>query len=662
MAARIVAHYLPRPSVSLREWTRANLTIEAGQSADYAGLAMDVARTPHARIIYDFLEDPVAEELNIIKSSAAAMTSTMIAACLCILKNRPCNILYLIGNLAESKKMASRYFRPWIRQVFGDVVADDGKQSLLHLKINGVNLISGSPTEKLMRGTQFSIIIEDESDTLPNTLLGGAQTLEAAERERVKNTVRSKIIRLSTPLHAYQDERPGDSQDSARIHRLFGEGDQRRYLCPCPGCRILQPLEYNDLRSHNERDVAGKLNLESLLHLTFWKCPRCGHEVTEGNAKREMVADGEWSPEKPNGGRVWSAWHTDMVNLIGKTTWGRIRHDLEKARGTNAEAGVRRAYLAEPEDTHTERRPHRDRETVLRHCGTYERGTCPIIPYTVGVSVDCQKNLKRFPWLIYALTAVGDMYILDWGEAAAFRDLYQQDVQTGALNGLYTRPIRLALPPGVAEAQWPDPAKRPANCYIKRALIDSGYRARGFAQDEGDAREESVYAFCRSTWNHVAQRFFFLPAKGRGGRQINTPVSDSVIEFNGMKIPLILFDDSAAKRDLYHTRLASDPQNPSERGKTRPRIYLPKLSEVEGDHEKSEAGKSLISQMLSERLADGDYKLPGSKTWRRGLHWELSGANDYGDCAKLGLVVSYMLGREQMAAESEEAKAAAIDI
>lgn len=640
---RITGFYRPPSCASVADWVRENLRIEARQSADYAGLPMDVDRTPHARIIYDFLDDPVAEELNVMKSSAAAMTSTLIAACFWVMRNERRNILYLIGNQAEAKKMATRYWKPWVRQVFGDAVADEETQAALHLKVNGIDLISGSPTEKMMRGIQFGIIIEDESDTLPNILGGKGQSLEVAERERVKNALRSKIIRLSTPLKKYDPKRPKDDQEGARMHRMYLEGDQRVYHCHCPGCGVAQPFgpdAYDQLVCDNDR-IGAAFNLDRILTDTQWECPTCRRRVSEGREKEAMVKGGFWKPTAPGSGRIWSAWHTDLVNLIGKTTWGRIRHDIEKRRGTMEEAGVKRAYLAIPEDTSLEVGIERDKETILRHCGHYRRGTCPVIPWRTTLYVDVQKDCARFPWVAHALLMDGAVYVLDWGEVDSFTDLFHRD-GSGQIRGLVSHRFPLALNETEARTKWPDPKDQPADVRIVRAMIDSGYMARG--GDVEDGREESVYGFCLRTWDQAERRLIFCPAKGRGGKQILEPTIDSVVDFNGAKLPLLLYDDWAFKRDLYNVRLASDPEAPTMQAKMRPRIYLPRREDIEEDHRTAQPGRSFLSQLLSERIVDGPYPTKGGVT-RLGPHWHSTGPHDYGDGLKGGLIMHAALCR-----------------
>jgi hypothetical protein len=140
------------------------------------------------------------------------------------------------------------------------------------------------------------------------------------------------------------------------------------------------------------------------------------------------------------------------------------------------------------------------------------------------------------------------------------------------------------------------------------------------------------------------QRYLFVPAKGRAGRQITEPLEDSTVDFNGRLLPLQFYDDFAFKRELYNIRIASDPLNPSPLGRTRPRIYFPRREDLEEDHKTAEPGQSFLSQMLSERIADGSYRTASGKI-KFGPHWSKSGPNDFGDGVKGGLILSAVLTR-----------------
>lgn len=630
----LTRHYTPREQVSTERWIFERIRLGANQSSDYAGEPLDLRRVPHARIIFDFLADPFAEELVIMKSSAAALSTTTIAACVHRLHDDPCNILYLISNMAEAIKLSKQVWQPFLRQIFGRDV-DTEEQGNLHLKINGVEVFSGSPTESLLRNKQVGLIVEDESDTMDDTLIGGGQNLEVAQRERTKNTRGSKTIRLCTPLFKYDPARKNVSQPRTRIHRNFLRGDQREYRVPCPACRHMHPLREHDLHCYEYVNLLdGTTDLDAVVDGTFWRCPDCRHVVHDSSReKATMMNRGQWVPTnpKPESRGIWSAHHTDLCSLIGKATWGYIKKELIRTKGTDQEAAVRRSHLAEPEDLH-DHGQLRDSSTIYRHCGAYKRGTCPIVPWHMLLTVDAQKDLERFPWMIQALTPLGDQYVIDWGECTHFDDLFLRSADGSQYHGLYVNPIPLDLPRTVAARHFPQ-GDVPSHVAITRALIDSGYRARSNQRDEGSGVEESVYDFCMRTFHAPEMRYLFVPVKGRAGQQITTLTVDSSVQHKGVVLPLHMYDDPAFKRDLYQIRLASDPQHPSPQAKARPRIHFPRADDITED---------LIEQLTSETLRDKEFKLPsGRKEFRR--VWDNDRPNDLGDCLKWGGVAYTLL-------------------
>lgn len=627
------------------DWMRRHLRFESGQNADRAGQPVDVRTVPHARLIFDFLADPWAEELNIMKSSAAGLSTSSIIACLHRLDVDPCNILYLITNREEAIKLSKNVWQPFMRQRWGEVIVNAEEQGNLHMKINGCDVFSGSPTGGLMRNKQVGILIEDESDTMSDEVIGSGEDLEGSQRSRTKGTKRRKIIRLCTPLYAYNARQPGVKQPRTRIHRNWGRGDKREFRVPCPACEIEHTLHEDDFHCDSAKLLDGTYDLDAVEMDTHWKCPACQHIVNEGREKWEMMQSARWVPTaKGESRRVWSAKFTDWNSLIGNVTWGQIKKELIRTKGTLQEADVRRNHLAEPEDVSATSEGRTD-ESILRHCGTHERGVCPVIPWRVVLTVDVQKGLEgisdlRFPWmkgaLHYRQDGRIDTYVIDWGEETDFDDLLLRD-REGRLHGLYTRPtpIRLAASAEAAfrETRGTDP---PSAVYCTRAIIDSGYKARGNEDsraDESDAAEQSVYAFCVRSYAPAEGRFLFCPVKGRAGSQINSDLVESSVKVGAVTLPLLHYDDPAFKRDLYNIRLASDPARPSPLARDRGRIILPRQSDVDD---------VLISHLKSERIAPVEVK----DKFRRTIQvnkWKTEGANDLGDCLKWMLVTEQTL-------------------
>ncbi len=635
--------YTPREPERTEDWMFRKLRLSANQSADRAGEPVDIRNVPHARIIFDFLRDPYAEELNIMKSSAAALSTSCIIAAIHMLTEDPGNILYLITNREESIKLSKNVWQPFLRQVFGREV-DTEEQGNLHLHLAGCEIFSGSPTGGLMRNKQVKYLFEDESDTMSDEVLGSGEDLEGSQMARTKNAGLRKIIRLSTPIYAYDKKRPGVTQPRTRIHRNFLRGDQREFRCPCPACRIPHAFHEDDFHCERAKGLDGAYDLDLVELETEWHCPSCGHVVHEGLEKRDMVNDPEagWiATAKGESRRVWSAKHTDWCSLIGNATWGAIKKELIRTAGTIKNADVRRNHLAEPEDIHSTGEARTD-ESILRHCGTHDRGTCPVIPWVVGLVSDVQKGEDgvsdlRFPWMKAALhyrpDGRVDTYVIDWGEVLEFDDLLMRSTD-GKLHGLYTHPIPLRLSTATAQA-YRERFQRdaPPHVYCNRGIIDSGYRARGrtAGQDDSDAREESVYAFSLRSCD--SGRFLFCPVKGRAGQQINALTVDSKVIVRGYEVPLLHYDDPAFKRDLYNIRLAADPARPSALARDRGRIIFPRRDHMD---------ETIIGHLKSERYTQIETKNAAGKPIIVN-HWTTEGPNDLGDCLKWYLVLEEVL-------------------
>lgn len=620
----------PTSALSFADWCLRRLRLEAGQSVDYSGMPLDVTLVPHTGIIDDFLNDPFAWELNIMKSSQSSFTTTVIAAMARRLDDEPKNVIYMIGNLQEAETISKKDIQPFLRQVFGRVHG-----TTLHLQPNGVNFWLGSATEGFMRNKPAWCIIEDESDTMEDTLTGGSQDLETAQNERLKAAKHTKIIRLCTPLQAYDPTLPKDvPQPGTRIHRNYLRGDQREYQCPCPHCSRMGPLLPEHIQVPRLDD--GEIDVTKIEN-AVWKCPDCGGEVPDnGDEKKAMVRAGKWVPTNPKASRrVWSARQTDMVALIGKASWGFLAEKIEDAKKTGKLAAVMRAFFAEPENVSNEALS-RSEKTILKHANGYPRGKCPSsAPYVIGIAVDVQDGGKYFPWVIGDISMEGALHVIDWGEADSFEEL----------DAIRRRPIPLTEPTKRADGS---PV---THVYVTRAVIDSGNHAKGGAAP-GAVADDSVYMFCARSAK--AGRFMWTALKGAGGQQTKTwngITKDSRAWINATTpIPLVLFDDWAYKRQLYSIRL-SDPEKPHPEKATTPIIRFPAPAATaeprksSPDDRNQPTGREVdydnfVKQMVAERLVQVRKR---TRTGKVVYPWEwqvpANQHNDFGDCVKMLLVI-----------------------
>lgn len=635
---RIAHHWLPQPVLSTEDWIRSHLRLTANQSAGNAGRPLDLARNPQSRIILDFLADPYARELNLEKGSAAGCTTTVIAAIIHRLRDDPCNILYLIGSKDEARKISQVYFRPYLTQVFGEDVVNDRRQALLHYKVAGVEVMLGSPTEDMMRGKQFGLLIEDESDTMEEELRGGSQNLDVAQKERTKNFAGAKIIRLCCPLYAYDSTLPKDvEQPMTRIDRHYQRGDRREFRLPCPACGNEHAVTRHDLHHDHCRDLTGAWDLDAIRTGTCWVCPSCQHRVRDTLAEKgPWFQRGRFVPtKKAITSTVWSAKITDLASLFGQAgSWGYVMSQIREAEteGPSKLAGVLRAHLAEPLQRSVENEG-RTQEMILRHCAAYERGTCPIIPWFVGTAADVQHNASYFPWVSAAFTQRGDLFVIDWGEA--------QD--TDELEEIYRRPIPCHLPDSLARARFGDKPVPPV--HIQRAVIDSGHRAKN---DEVDPTKMVVYKFCASTLMRegTVYRYRWTPLKGRSKNQLPKElVKTSQAKLNDTTIiPLVLFCDPDFKTELYHYQLPFDPRpgapgeaKSQQHGALLPRIFFPRFLEVQTLEENVVPYAQFLRELTSERFG-AVMERPtygGDPVEVRKWYVPSGQRNNFGDCLKM---------------------------
>lgn len=642
IAARLKTHWTPPPEMPMEDWLRANLRITPNQSADSANQPLDLRKNPQSRIVAEFFDDPIAQELNIQKSSAGGVSTTVIA-CLCReLQRNPGNVLYLIGSQPEAAKVSQIYFKPFLRQIFGPVI-DEKHQAMLHLKVAGIEIFIGSPTEEQLRNKQIKYLIEDESDTMEEVLKGGAQNLDIAESERTKNARGSKIIRLCCPLYAFDPQAPKDvTQPFSRINRHYLRGDRREFRVPCPYCAIETPIERTAFHYLQCRDLTGVYDLDRVREETVWRCPSCQGEVRDTvAAKMALFERGRHVPTtKALSKTIWSAQVTDLAVLFGKAaSWGFVEAALLEAESESESkfAAAKRSHLGEPQAREKDNLS-RTAESILRHQGTHERGICPIIPTLVTLCADVQKNATYFPWLLSALNHHGDIFVIDWGEAA----------DTDELEEIRRRPITSALS-AASLSRFTDGIAPPV--YVTHALIDSGHRAKG---DQLDLTMMAVYTFCSDAGLMRVpggMRWRWVPVKGRGAGQMQTNdiIKESKAKVNDtLTLPLTLYNDPALKSELYHIQLAADPtpdapdSEAQRRAKALPRIILPIRHPDETLEDGAISYNQLIAELQSERF--GTIMKPSRwgppeeiRTW----YVPKGQQNNLGDCLKMTKVAWY---------------------
>jgi len=670
--------YQPPPPEPIWVWAEQNLRITPAQNREHAGQPWRLARAPHTKLVFDFLADPLARELHIMKSSAAQFSTAIIVGLCWHLRYRPCRVLYCINNLQEIRKVSKSILQPFLRQVFGETVIDDPDQSTLFLTLpNGSILEFGSPTEGFFANKQASIIVLDEYDLFPDQLEGGATAPLSAARGRFKGSAGfAKLFTLTAPQRKYDSTRREHAQPGTKQHQAYLSGDQREFRIRCPSCAIdfapgKDHLHFEHLRQAPDAQAELgltdtpeelPLDLDRVRAETGLQCPTCAHVILEGAGvaqKSALVRAGDWVPTvRDNPPTRWSARYNDTCALMGDSLLGTLAAEVIDARGRSRHdlVQVMRSRFAEPESD--EEAVDLSTEHVRRHCGAYRRGTCPVVPWRLVLVIDCQKGPSDqqpllFKWARVAFLENGNEYVIDYGATASAQEL----------RHIYEAPIPYSGPPPLEN---PTPAPTPANdhrdangpkqFYAQWAAIDSGYRAGVDAQAE-ESFEHHVYPLCIAwgarpggrwvrrgpSWIYTGA-WHLVPMKGRSREQMQgeavrlTDATAAHPQNGQVDIPLHMFNDPWFKIELYHGILAADPGNPADPRLSKfPRIYLPIIED--------DLDEAFLREITSERLMDKVKKIRGHSRMVREWVVPAKQKNDYGDVLKMSRVIWSLMAK-----------------
>ena len=155
---------------------------------------------------------------------------------------------------------------------------------MFHKEFPGGSLVTGwSNSPSTQRSAPFRIVFCDEISEWKKDCGGQGDPCELIKR-RTTNFPRKKRFWNSTP----------GIDGECRVTEKFRIGDQRHYQVPCPHCGALHKWEWGNIVW--DRDSNGN----HLPHTVRMKCPHCGEEYGE-HYKTELMAQGQWVAENPNG-------------------------------------------------------------------------------------------------------------------------------------------------------------------------------------------------------------------------------------------------------------------------------------------------------------------------------------------------------------------------
>jgi phage terminase large subunit GpA-like protein len=263
------------------------------------------------------------------------------------------------------------------------VLFKERRDGLARLLITGAN----SPASLSQITVDFQV-----QDDLAKWEMNSAGDPEAQADNRSRAIEFAKIFKVSTPLVI-----PG-----CRISKDFEAGSQEHPYVPCPHCRTMQVLEWDNM-------LAGldPTNPDDA-HFT---CVSCGALIEEHH-RPQMLAGFEWRAKNPSAMRehrsfwIWSAYSYLQ-------SWPRIAQEWLKNRGDPAgEKTFINDTAGKPYRAHGEARPWEELRDRAMESG-YVRGTVPPGALLLMMGIDCQGD--RIEWQLVGFGRDYRRYVIDYG-------------------------------------------------------------------------------------------------------------------------------------------------------------------------------------------------------------------------------------------------------
>ncbi|WP_315804046.1 phage terminase large subunit family protein [Bradyrhizobium sp. SZCCHNS3002] len=334
----------------------------------------------------------------------------------------------------------------------------DGANSILmkeHVDGLGAILISGANSPASLSQVTMRRQVQDD---LAKWEMNSAGDPEMQADNRSRSDEFAKILKTSTPLVM-----PG-----CRITKSFEQGSQEHPYVPCPQCKAMQVLEWENMQATLDPDDP------QAAHFT---CIECGFPIEEHH-RSQMLAGLEWRAHNPKAKRfhrsfwIWSAYSYLQSWARIAMEWLRVRGD-SAAEQTFLNDTCGKAYQAKGEAPPWEKLRDRAAESP------YARGQIAWGGLVITLGIDCQAD--RVEWQAVA-----------WG-----RDFRRYVVDYGVIPGHISEETTRQRLDALLQQTWPNAAGRRIG--IDRAAID------------GNAWTEDVWG-----WAKRHPRSKLIMVRGRG--------------------------------------------------------------------------------------------------------------------------------------------------
>lgn len=440
----------PPPKLTLSEWAD-NYAVLSAESAAEAGRWKTLA---YQKGIMDAFTDPTIEMIVWMKSARVGATKIFNHLVGYHVHQDPCPMMVVQPTVEDAEGYSKDEIAPMVRDtavlksLISDPKAKDGSNTILLKQFPGGTLqMVGANSARGFRRVSRRIVLFDEVDGYPASTPEGDQIKLGIKRSEYYWN--RKIGIASTPT----------TKEFSRVERWFNLSDQRRYFVPCPECRHMQYLRWQQMKWEPDQPETAA-----------YECENCGVKIPH-RQKRWMVDRGEWRPtaisKQPGlvGFHLWAGY-----SYSPNATWEHlVREFLEVKSDPDQLRTFINTALGEPFEIDYSNKL--SAEGLMARAEQYEPGHCPegVLLLTAGVDTqDDRLEVSVWGW------GAGEEAWLVWHQAL---------LGDPALPDVW---IQLDH---VLKSEW-TAAKGPA------------MKIRQMAIDSGGHHSHSVYMYCRERAQH----------------------------------------------------------------------------------------------------------------------------------------------------------------
>lgn len=569
-----------RRRLGYREWCEENVIIQPGENSAYAGPYSSRLTPSMARLWEKFLQDDDGrawDELALVKSSQASASFHAVMGMGWRADYNPTNMIYAIYADGEARNIADRF--RWVLE---------GAPGLSEMLVReGVSEDDLAGLTVRMPGSKVwftGVGSVGKTSSKPGVGLVIFDEVEKVRlpkaeasvvdllRQRGKVTVGGKFAYFSSPTF-----------DTGPIWKEVLTGSGHKDHVPCPHCGFFQVLRMDGVKYHHLRDKFGDLDLAKVRAEAHYECSGCGRAILESD-KAEMLWNGEWRPTNFEAKEDPVTGQKEQVQAWVPRKMSAYHSDLYALW-----EGSRWGDLA-VEKIGASRDPLKLQNFVNGRLGeAFKMGSMRRVElhHVLGLR---RKDYKRgqCPFKPALVTAQFDTQDSAWkGIVSAWDEKGNQWVSD---YGIFI--------------SWRDVV-----AFAKKGVEFGGeqFMAKFCLVDEGGHRTREVRRLC------LPMTPIFNPSKGLGGVQVRRTLDwkDFEVDKGGSEtVKVLTYDDDGFRRLLYRVQILDAGKDVDA-----PSLHLP-----------ADMDEQFCAELCHE------YLVKKAGKWS----YETDGANDFGDCVKMG--------------------------